>query len=202
MDSKHLWKKLRQGKLTKLASKDSLHYLFNKKEVADLLEDYMVEHVTSGITAEVRKTVERLQSQIHTYKQLVDDAGQNSDQLIEEIAHTTEQAGVMNKNLEDTLADLATWREASMNLIDEQTEIQSNENEEQTAFMAMDSGLQSLLTASESLADRASLNLDAADHVRSEEHTSELQSRGHLVCRLLLENKKNTMHTYSVQYTS
>src|SRR5690625_6489860 len=25
---------------------------------------------------------------------------------------------------------------------------------------------------------------------RSEEHTSELQSRGHLVCRILLENKK------------
>src|SRR5207253_9923756 len=27
-------------------------------------------------------------------------------------------------------------------------------------------------------------------HTRSEEHTSELQSRGHLVCRLLLEKKK------------
>src|SRR5439155_25455040 len=27
--------------------------------------------------------------------------------------------------------------------------------------------------------------------VRSEEHTSELQSRGHLVCRLLLEKKKH-----------
>src|SRR5690625_2075784 len=27
-------------------------------------------------------------------------------------------------------------------------------------------------------------------HSRSEEHTSELQSRGHLVCRLLLEKKK------------
>src|SRR5437660_5077566 len=27
---------------------------------------------------------------------------------------------------------------------------------------------------------------------RSEEHTSELQSRGHLVCRLLLEKKKKT----------
>src|SRR5439155_2635468 len=27
------------------------------------------------------------------------------------------------------------------------------------------------------------------DHQRSEEHTSELQSRGHLVCRLLLEKK-------------
>src|SRR3712207_8327616 len=28
-------------------------------------------------------------------------------------------------------------------------------------------------------------------HVRSEEHTSELQSRQYLVCRLLLEKKKN-----------
>src|SRR5690625_6631604 len=30
----------------------------------------------------------------------------------------------------------------------------------------------------------------AQQRVRSEEHTSELQSRGHLVCRLLLEKKK------------
>src|SRR5690625_5546774 len=29
-----------------------------------------------------------------------------------------------------------------------------------------------------------------AKQARSEEHTSELQSRGHLVCRLLLEKKK------------
>src|SRR2546422_4822788 len=29
---------------------------------------------------------------------------------------------------------------------------------------------------------------------RSEEHTSELQSRLHLVCRLLLEKKKKTYH--------
>src|SRR5690625_6957909 len=29
---------------------------------------------------------------------------------------------------------------------------------------------------------------------RSEEHTSELQSRGHLVCRLLLEKKKQQKH--------
>src|SRR5690625_6903293 len=32
--------------------------------------------------------------------------------------------------------------------------------------------------------------------VRSEEHTSELQSRGHLVCRLLLE-KKNVTSTFN-----
>src|SRR5436309_12646991 len=30
----------------------------------------------------------------------------------------------------------------------------------------------------------------ASDHLRSEEHTSELQSRENLVCRLLLEKKK------------
>src|SRR5258708_30300697 len=31
------------------------------------------------------------------------------------------------------------------------------------------------------------------DRVRSEEHTSELQSPDHLVCRLLLEKKKNML---------
>src|SRR3712207_8895159 len=36
---------------------------------------------------------------------------------------------------------------------------------------------------------------------RSEEHTSELQSRQYLVCRLLLEKKKNNKY-YSSTYTS
>src|SRR3712207_7724262 len=41
--------------------------------------------------------------------------------------------------------------------------------------------------------------LDGGDHHarRSEEHTSELQSRQYLVCRLLLEKKKN--HTLHIQ---
>src|SRR5439155_20312938 len=34
-----------------------------------------------------------------------------------------------------------------------------------------------------------SLNCAESSTTRSEEHTSELQSRGHLVCRLLLEKK-------------
>src|SRR5690625_6194730 len=37
------------------------------------------------------------------------------------------------------------------------------------------------------IASRSAFSVAA---VRSEEHTSELQSRGHLVCRLLLEKKK------------
>src|SRR2546427_7577146 len=40
------------------------------------------------------------------------------------------------------------------------------------------------------LAARSSRNLGAA-YYRSEEHTSELQSQSNLVCRLLLEKKKN-----------
>src|SRR5437870_6076734 len=36
----------------------------------------------------------------------------------------------------------------------------------------------------------ASLTKNSSGSARSEEHTSELQSRGHLVCRLLLEKKK------------
>src|SRR3712207_7046562 len=41
--------------------------------------------------------------------------------------------------------------------------------------------------------------LDDADLVlgRSEEHTSELQSRQYLVCRLLLEKKKNILDIFS-----
>src|SRR2546422_1585619 len=43
--------------------------------------------------------------------------------------------------------------------------------------------------------ERATIGHD--DRARSEEHTSELQSRLHLVCRLLLEKKKTRqLHTY------
>src|SRR5207253_6853384 len=37
---------------------------------------------------------------------------------------------------------------------------------------------------------------------RSEEHTSELQSRGHLVCRLLLEKKKKKLKTIASAETT
>src|SRR3712207_7876489 len=36
---------------------------------------------------------------------------------------------------------------------------------------------------------------------RSEEHTSELQSRQYLVCRLLLEKKKNKKSLYIISYS-
>src|SRR2546429_5830429 len=45
------------------------------------------------------------------------------------------------------------------------------------------------------------LEKDAASYTwRSEEHTSELQSRLHLVCRLLLEKKKKNSRPHSDSY--
>src|SRR5439155_6071369 len=43
--------------------------------------------------------------------------------------------------------------------------------------------------------ERARMAYETGRRVRSEEHTSELQSRGHLVCRLLLEKKKTQQKT-------
>src|SRR2546422_8388620 len=41
---------------------------------------------------------------------------------------------------------------------------------------------------------RRSRHVELTETLRSEEHTSELQSRLHLVCRLLLEKKKKNLH--------
>src|SRR5438552_6922948 len=43
---------------------------------------------------------------------------------------------------------------------------------------------------------------DGPVDLRSEEHTSELQSPDHLVCRLLLEKKKNTTTNLTVYHTT
>src|SRR5207253_6982697 len=42
--------------------------------------------------------------------------------------------------------------------------------------------------------DYGGYDIEIVAEVRSEEHTSELQSRGHLVCRLLLEKKNHSTH--------
>src|SRR5690349_21992633 len=54
------------------------------------------------------------------------------------------------------------------------------------------------LTSNPSIFDKAIGAGDAYDEQRSEEHTSELQSRRDLVCRLLLEKKKKKKINYNV----
>src|SRR2546425_4629527 len=45
----------------------------------------------------------------------------------------------------------------------------------------------------------AAKDIDGMTKERSEEHTSELQSLAYLVCRLLLEKKKNKTNTSTIQ---
>src|SRR3712207_8814386 len=56
--------------------------------------------------------------------------------------------------------------------------------------------------SSPAMSDRMSPNMFSATTTskRSEEHTSELQSRQYLVCRLLLEKKKNTTSHCHTEY--
>src|SRR5690348_18017638 len=55
------------------------------------------------------------------------------------------------------------------------------------------------LTASSRRTSQASSRSPASSCPRSEEHTSELQSPVHLVCRLLLEKKKTKVKQHSIQ---
>src|SRR5690554_7378880 len=50
-----------------------------------------------------------------------------------------------------------------------------------------------------SMLKSSSVGKETAGAYRSEEHTSELQSRPHLVCRLLLEKKKKNKRTYHLR---
>src|SRR2546429_7106992 len=61
----------------------------------------------------------------------------------------------------------------------------------QTAKVTKQDSLVSLVTASGEIKPTTYTNIAAQGYgrIRSEEHTSELQSRLHLVCRLLLEKK-------------
>src|SRR3712207_4876592 len=62
-----------------------------------------------------------------------------------------------------------------------------------TAYYPSTADLQSSLTIVNS--SSSMFTLETMFYVRSEEHTSELQSRQYLVCRLLLEKKKNLIAT-------
>src|SRR5687767_15289430 len=56
---------------------------------------------------------------------------------------------------------------------------------------------QFLVQRLEEVADAADVQPPVKGAVRSEEHTSELQSLAYLVCRLLLEKKKRVNNTYN-----
>src|SRR3712207_8407611 len=72
------------------------------------------------------------------------------------------------------------------------SELAQRERRVHAAVVEFDSLADAVRPAAE---DHDLATLGPAHLVRSEEHTSELQSRQYLVCRLLLEKKKTTTHT-------
>src|SRR2546422_4402775 len=70
----------------------------------------------------------------------------------------------------------------------------SNGSPRSLAWIARSQGTRPVgLSANELLFGVAATSSMCSQPVRSEEHTSELQSRLHLVCRLLLEKKKTVI---------
>src|SRR3712207_7452010 len=59
-------------------------------------------------------------------------------------------------------------------------------------------GIASYQSTSVQSSSIATADSNAAGEIRSEEHTSELQSRQYLVCRLLLEKKKKSQEKYTL----
>src|SRR5690625_1326740 len=89
-------------------------------------------------------------------------------------------------NAEATLEHCASWMEQLGWLENFDRVARGEVTTERPGWQFSDSEVYKLL---EAMAWQLSKSEDLA-LARSEEHTSELQSRGHLVCRLLLEKKK------------
>src|SRR3712207_7114794 len=66
---------------------------------------------------------------------------------------------------------------------------------EQLLLVVLRDDLHQALRAHHALGHRVVARLDRHHRQRSEEHTSELQSRQYLVCRLLLDKKQTTITT-------
>ncbi|QTN00547.1 type VII secretion protein EsaA [Sediminibacillus dalangtanensis] len=169
--------------LHELATEESLYYLFNEKDIKDLLKDYIVEKIVDDVTAEIRQPWDNLHSRITAYQFQVQQAKRNADKLVERINTTAKEAERLNKNLAATLADVEAWRENSLQLLESNKQLQTNQEEEQTAIMALDQEFQPLLTASQSLSEQAQGNLNSAETVydtfdQIDEQATEIQESG------------------------
>lgn len=140
---------------------DSLYYLFNKRDVVDILAEYVAKQTTE----EVKKEKEDLKTKVDNYMRLVEDANKKSADLTEALTKTIDQANVMNTNLTQALKDLVTWREASRKLIEQQGKVVTNSDGEQTATLALDGAFKSIFAQSQTLADQSKGNLISADDV-------------------------------------
>ncbi|MGE6260583.1 type VII secretion protein EsaA [Heyndrickxia sporothermodurans] len=161
MSNPDLVNQLKQSNLKDMATTSSLYYLFNKQDIVDVLANFVAEQIIE----EVREKTEELKTKMDEYIQLVNQANQSSEQMTNLIKQTSEQAADLNTNLSKTLLNLATWREASLNLQNEQSKIVTNSEQEQSAIITLDTDFSSLLNVSQSIAEQSKSNLVSANSV-------------------------------------
>ncbi|WP_245840421.1 type VII secretion protein EsaA [Terribacillus saccharophilus] len=151
--------------LNDLATNNSLFYLFKKKDIKDLLADYMTGQITGSVTEQLQTPAEAFRQQVSNYQSQVQQAIADADTLTGQVAATTEQAAVLNDNVNQTLEDVTAWRDQVLALLEGQTEIQTNAQGEQEAVLTLGSEFQPLLMSSQSLAEQAQSNTNTADQV-------------------------------------
>src|SRR5690625_2506549 len=102
------------------------------------------------------------------------------EQELEDLKDSIEQITIQREHVEQRLSAEVTALQAEQTTLLNKQQAVANEQKE----------LQDELENERELRKRmADENQRLTSNLRSEEHTSELQSRGHLVCRLLLEKK-------------
>ncbi|PGC44884.1 hypothetical protein COM14_22890 [Bacillus pseudomycoides] len=161
MKTEELSGKLEKQALKDLATSKSLYYMLNKQNVLDIITGL----VSSEIQAEVTSEMNQVKQKINDLQLLAKNVNQNSDRLAETLKQTSEQANVMNTNLAEYLNGAMKWREGSLKLMEEQRTIVSSREGEQTAILALDTGLKSLVTQSQALAESSKGTLLASDEV-------------------------------------
>ncbi|WP_416151681.1 type VII secretion protein EsaA [Salipaludibacillus sp. HK11] len=150
--------------LAEMASDDSLYALLNK-DVGELLADYLSDQITSDVTEEMREPLTAHEQEIEDHYQYIESTSLQADKLAATVVDTRTTARILNENLELMLNDIAAWREQSLELINDQTEVQNANQQEQTMVMSLSQSYQPLLSESQSLADQASSNLNESETV-------------------------------------
>ncbi|MBT2215293.1 type VII secretion protein EsaA [Virgibacillus dakarensis] len=185
MESEELRNELLGHRLSDLAAENrsSLYYLFNVENIGNLLTKYVINQVVDGVTEQIRQPLANLQGQIGKFQQQVNWANGKAEELAEDVTATKEKAAILNDNLAKTLANVTKWREQSLQLLEQQSEIQANNEEEHTAVMTLGSEFQPLLMSSQTLAEQAQTNLNSAENVYQtfdniDEQASQIQQSG------------------------
>ncbi|SNZ14052.1 type VII secretion protein EsaA, N-terminal domain-containing protein [Terribacillus aidingensis] len=151
--------------LASLSTPDSLHSLFNKKDIKQLLTDYMTGQITGSVAEQLRTPTETFRLQVSNYQEQLQQTIANADTLTNRVAATNEQAAVLNQSVNQTLEDVAAWRDQMLALLEQQAEIQTNAQGEQEAVLTLNSEFQPLLTSSQALAEQAQHNTNTAEQV-------------------------------------